>query len=193
MTFRYIDTYGRDMNINTNDEGQMRAIKNKIFKRGGWSSGLYFAHCYEPREPSYFAYCDRKGNFKLKTGNGFNSGHKYSTVGEGVLEKTDIIEIDKKEDEMAKATDLTTINLVGTTIRIGECESEKEEYKPAFETKPKWGAKWYDIKGEHIKTTFYAKKKEALAELKLAPSRTLVLYKIAEIITIDMPLKIEEV
>lgn len=189
MIFRYTDNYGRDMNINTDDEGQMGAIRNKVFKRAAWADKLYFTLYHNPNEKPYFAYCDREGNFKLKTGNGFNSGHKYSTVGEGVLEKTDIIEIDKKEDKM----DTKTINMVGGTIEITPCEIKKEEYKPAFETKPKWGAKWYDIKGEHIKTTFYAKKKEALAELKLAPSRTLVLYKIAEIITIDMPLKIEEV
>ena len=190
MIFGFIDTYERSMKIKTTDKKQMGAIAGKIFKRKSWSEDapLRFA-LYVPilGEP-YFAYCNMDGIFKPKTGFGYeHKGHQFSTVGEGVLKSTDIIEI-KKAEKMVE-----TINVVGGTITISECAETNVVHKTALETKPKWGAKWYDVKGDHIKSTFYAKKKDALAELKLAPSRTLVLYKMVEVITVDMPLKIEEV
>jgi len=174
MIFRYEDTYKRGMTIDIKNKQQIGAIIGKKFKREAWtpqSVPLLFS-IYVPvfGEP-YFAYCDEHGLFK----SGYK-GDKFSRVGQGVLESTDIIEI-KKVEKME-----TTINTVDVTVTM--CESK---------AKPKWCAKWYDVNGAEIQTTFYYKKKQALIDLKASPTTTLVLYKMNKIITVDMPLKIEDV
>jgi len=198
--FNYLDSYGRGMLINISDPKQVDAIKGKVFKRRAWSetAPLRFA-LYVPRcgGKSYFAYCDEYGKFKNKTGHGYNNkgdnkGNEFSTVGESVLNSTDIIEVIKKEKKMAKAELTTTINVVGATISVDE-KITTVERKTSFETKPKWLGVWYSTTGDHIKTLPYVSKKDAHAELKLHTSRKLVMYKMDKVVEIDFPIKETEV
>ena len=193
MLFKYIDTYERSMTINTISAKQMGAIKGKIFRRKSWGTRgdePWYFKLYTPQSgPSYFAYCTKKGGLKLKTGYGYgNSDHEFSTVGRGVLKETDIVEV-KKENRMRE-----TINLSNVTVTVSECEKGKaENYKTAFENRNKWVGVWYSVNGDHIKMLPYASKKDIRAELKLHPNRTVVVYRMAKVLTVDFPIKEEEV
>lgn len=168
----------------------IKSLEGKIFKRKWWGKNDLCFTLHRPKlGSSYFAYCDREGNLKKKTGHGFKSNNEFSTVGNGVLMKTDIIEI----EEIKMAT-VEFLSVGGAKVTIDACdEVEITPVKSDLETKPKWIGKWYSLDGAHIKTTEYKKRKDGIKELKLAPSRTLVLYKAEKIITVDMPIKEEEV
>ena len=183
-----------DLNGKTQSSTHVENLGGKIYKRKSWGCDSLFFSLHIPTndEAPYFAYCDKYGVFKEKTGfSGNHIGREYSTVGEGVLKKTDIIEI-KKVEKMAKADLTATINLVGTTITVGEC-TPMDDIKSEFETKKKWAGDFYNEFGVHVEHGEYRRKKDATKVLKRFPTRTLVLYKMVEVITVDMPLKVEEV
>ena len=164
-------------------------IDGKIFKRKGWHDDISFTLHIPTTGRSYFAYCDREGNLKKKTGQGFANGHEFSTVGNQVVMSNDIIEI----GEVKMAT-VEFLSVGGAKITIDPCdEVEITPVKSDLETKPKWIGKWYRANGEVIKTVSYMKRKDAIKELKESPTRTLVMYKAEKVITVDMPIKEEEV
>ena len=184
MIFEYIDTYDREMSIKTTDKKQMGAIAGKMFKRKSWSGSLAFALDI-PTDGSapYFAYCTEKGIFKEKTGNRFSlKDNRYSTVGESVLESTDIIEI-KRGEKMVE-----TINVVGGTITISECAETNVVHKTPLESRSKWIGVWYAPNGHKMKELPYESKKDIVAELKEHPQRTVVLYKVEKVLTVDFPI-----
>jgi hypothetical protein len=171
-----------------NLEGVRNTVKNleslegKVFTREGntnWK-GLYFTLYVPIFGDPYFAYCDRDGNPKIKTGKGYDNGHEFSTVGGGVLAKNDIIEIGERE-----MTEF--LNLSGVSLTIEKCESTD------FENKPKWIGKWYNTEGMLVATTEYKRKKDAIAQLKAEPTRKLVMYRVGKVFSVDMPIVEKEV
>jgi hypothetical protein len=186
LLMTYSDINGKFMSV-SNERDHL--IKGKIFKRRGWHDDISFTY-YVPEEGyPYFAYCDSEGTLKPKTGQGKTNGHEFSTVGSNVLINSDIIEI----GEVKMAT-TEFLSVGGGKVTIDACdEVEITPVKSDLDKKPKWVGKFYNIHGEHIKTVNYKKRKDAIKELKLTPTRTLVLYKAEKVLTIDMPVKEEEV
>ena len=183
-TLKFIDLWGV-----TNTVTDLRLIEGRIFRRRAWMDAdsstkdlcFYFRACVDDKDnPPYFAYCNAYGEFKLKSGYGYSSKHTYSTVGNSVLRSTDLFEVLKKGKEMTE-----TINLSGVSVVVSDCKDNVE--KTDLETRKKWLAVWYDADGAEVGRSLYDRKRDVKTDLKKHFDRTVVLYKRAKILSIDLP------